>query len=496
MKFRGFLTVLITVLLMLICGPCLADEYLPVDFDAAQPVISELKIYEGIFIDGTDVSGKTLSEAQSIIDALHLSLADEPLSVRFGDTEFAVTFGQLGLRYAGGDICADVIRYGNTGGLLGLYKSLVDLKTDGCEFISDYSIDENALRRYVSETLGAVSTAEDATITLKDGEFIITPDHAGITVDEQKTYEAIISAIEEKGPRSGIKVEGIAQVTEARVKAADLEMVTDKLGSCSTNVGGSSNRADNVALGASKINGLLLMPGESASASDLMEKRDAEHGYKKAPQYVNGKSEDAIGGGVCQVSSTLYNALLEAELQIDERHNHSMLVSYLPASQDAAISDGYKDLKFTNNTEYPIYIEGRSVNRVCTFTVYGHETRDANRKVEYKSVITSQSTPADKIVYDKNQPTTYKKTTGTRHAATKSYLEKIVYENGKEVSREVISKDSYQGSSKVITIGTKQPEVKPADPTTTPAPTVPVAPTTPAEPPSESSDSNEKDGGE
>lgn len=99
-----------------------------------------------------------------------------------------------------------------------------------------------------------------------------------------------------------------------------------------------------------------------------------------------GQVEDSVGGGVCQVSTTLYNALLEAELQIDVRYPHSMEVSYVKPSKDAAIATGSKDLVFTNNKEYPIYIEGTTNGYEVSFTIYGKEDRPSNRKVEYISV--------------------------------------------------------------------------------------------------------------
>lgn len=452
-------------------------EALAASFDGEEPRIEILTMQEGTTIDGADVSGKTLAEAKAIVDGAHADTAAGSLVVLFGESSAEIPFAQIDLKYSEESLCETIIALGNEPGLIDRYKSSKDAETDGTAYVSEFTYSEQKLAAYIKNVLGTFDTAVDATITLEKGKFVITPDRSGLVINEENTLEAIKVAIAENGPASGMRVTGDAAVTEARVKASDLEMITDELGTCSTKVGGTDNRAHNVALGCSKINGLMLMPGESASASDLMEKRDVEHGYRKAPQYVNGNSVDAIGGGVCQVSSTLYNALLEAELQIDERHNHSMLVSYLPASCDAAISDGYKDLKFTNNTKYPIYIEGHSKSRVCTFTVYGRDERPANREVKYNSVITKQSTPQDKIVYDSTKPATYKKTTGTRHPATSSYLEKIVYIDGKEVSREIVSKDVYEGSRKTVTIGTAVAE--PTYPSTPTSPTTPTEPTAP-----------------
>lgn len=100
---------------------------------------------------------------------------------------------------------------------------------------------------------------------------------------------------------------------------------------------------------------------------------------------------DTYGGGICQVSTTLYNAVLKAELQVDERHNHTMLVSYVDPSKDAAIAEGLMDFVFTNNTDAPIYIYGVGYQGTLNFTIYGHETRDPNRSISFRSETLSQT---------------------------------------------------------------------------------------------------------
>ena len=112
-----------------------------------------------------------------------------------------------------------------------------------------------------------------------------------------------------------------------------------------------------------------------------------DNGYYAAPSYNNGKVEDSIGGGVCQVSTTLYNAVLRAELEIVERRPHSMVVTYVKPSMDAAIAGDYKDFKFKNNTEVPVYIESGTRSGMIFFHVYGEETRKSSRKISFEAVL-------------------------------------------------------------------------------------------------------------
>ena len=120
---------------------------------------------------------------------------------------------------------------------------------------------------------------------------------------------------------------------------------------------------------------------------------DAENGYALAPSYENGTTVDSYGGGICQVSTTLYNAVMRAELEIVTRSAHSMIVTYVEPSMDAAIAGTFKDLQFKNNQETPIYIEGYTNGGTLGFRIYGKETRPDNRKVTFESEVTSQTDP-------------------------------------------------------------------------------------------------------
>ena len=151
------------------------------------------------------------------------------------------------------------------------------------------------------------------------------------------------------------------------------------MGSYTTNYKDSGqNRCDNISNATSKINGTLLYPGEEFSVYEAIGPLDAANGYELAGAYENGQTVESYGGGVCQVSTTLYNAVILAELEITQRSNHSMIVSYVKPSMDAAIAGDYKDLRFVNNRDIPIYIEGYTEERMLplrsTDTTRDHRT--------------------------------------------------------------------------------------------------------------------------
>ena len=216
----------------------------------------------------------------------------------------------------------------------------------------------------------------------------------------------------------------------------------------------------NIKTGAAHINGKVLMPGEEYSANAAMEPYTAENGYTEAGSYENGKVVQSMGGGICQVSSTLYNAVILAELEIVERAAHSMLVSYVKPSMDAAIAGDFKDLKFKNNQNTPVYIEGYVSGGYITFNVFGKETRAADRKIEFVSEVVSSTPAGEKFVATQDAVGTLKKAS-SGYEGMKAKLWKVVYENGAEVSRKVVNNSTYNASAAVYNVGTASayPEV-------------------------------------
>ncbi|MEG2871651.1 MAG: VanW family protein, partial [Clostridium sp.] len=226
-----------------------------------------------------------------------------------------------------------------------------------------------------------------------------------------------------------------------------------------------SSRSKNVTNGCHLIDGTTLYPGDTFSTYEEVSPFSEENGYYLAGSYLQGKVVDSLGGGICQVSTTLYNAVIRAELEVIERYNHSMIVSYVDPSSDAAISGTSKDFKFKNTTQYPIYIEGyANSDKNLTFTVYGVETRPATRKVDFESEVIEKIEPkGENIVADAGAPV------GTisvqsAHIGYVAKLWKIVSEDGQEVSRTEFNKSTYQLSPRTATVG-----IASADPSVTAA---------------------------
>ena len=231
------------------------------------------------------------------------------------------------------------------------------------------------------------------------------------------------------------------------------EAFPDLLATYSTSYASSNaNRSTNIALAASKINGTVLMPGEEFSFNGTVGKRTAAAGFKTATVYSNGQVTTDYGGGICQVSSTLYNSVLRANLEITNRVNHTFTVGYVPIGLDATVSWGAPDFKFKNSRSYPVKIVATTSNKRLTISVYGLK-EDVEYEVElvsyrtgtvpYSTVYTTDSSLA------KGQTRVVQ--SGSNGATSVAY--KILKLNGKEVSRTLLSKDRYSPHNQIIARG-------------------------------------------
>ena len=203
------------------------------------------------------------------------------------------------------------------------------------------------------------------------------------------------------------------------------------------------------------LNGKILMPGETLSVGQTTGPFTPENGYVEAGAYENGQVVSDYGGGICQVSTTLYNAVIYAELEVVERSPHSMTVGYVKPSRDAAIAGDYLDFKFKNSYDTPIYIYGEiNDSNQLQFVIYGKDTRPEGRTVEYESE--TISTEPYETVYKENSELAAGTTqeSGSPHDGVEAQLWKVVYENGQEVSREVFNTSHYEKSDQVIEVGT------------------------------------------
>lgn len=214
------------------------------------------------------------------------------------------------------------------------------------------------------------------------------------------------------------------------------------------------NRSTNIRLATQKINGIVIMPGETFSYNQTVGKRTAAAGFKEAAVYSGGRVTTGIGGGICQVSSTLYNAVLLANLEIVERENHLFNPGYVKAGTDATVSWGGPDFKFKNTRNYPIKVQCSTNNGTVLFNLYGLKEEN-EYEVSIEATITSYIPYKTETQKDSNLEEGQTKVIESGSSGCNSVTYRVLKSNGKEVSRQLISKDTYSPHNRVIAVGTK-----------------------------------------
>lgn len=414
-------------------------------------------IKKGIFAGDIDLSGMSAGEAEEAISAYVKGLEETQITlVAAADTEVVVTAGDLGITWANPELVTDALEVGTRGNVIERYKILKDLENENLVYPVRLAFNLQSISDVLTEKCVPCNVeAVDATLIRENGEFRVVAGKTGYTLDVETSIDKISKTLSGDWDRGACTIALDVETTEPRGNAEDLAQVKDVLGTFTTSYASSGpNRSQNVANGANLINGVLLYPGDEFSTYEHVSPFSTANGYYMAGSYMNGKVVDSLGGGICQVSTTLYNAVLLAELDVTERHNHSMIVTYVEPSADAAIAESSgKDFKFVNNLEYPVYIEGSTSNKHITFTIYGKETRDANREVRYESkVLEVNNPPADIIYPDATQPVGYV-VSDSAHIGYKAQLWKVVLEDGREVSRTQVNSSSYKMVPRSATVG-------------------------------------------
>lgn len=432
---------------------------------------------EGISAASQSLAGMTAEEAKAAVSQYVEGLAGQKVILTVDGQDVETTAGNLGFHWNNMEVVDEAAGQYAGGSLIKQYMIQKDLAAAPVELDLDTAVDSAKVKEFVDTQCQAVTAQpQDASITRVDGQFVITDSVAGKVVDAAAT-EAALNAALENGLDEPVKV--TAEVTEQQpaITTEALATIQDVLGTYTTDFSSSgAARSTNLSVGAAKINGHLLMPGEVLSGYECLQPFTTANGYKTAAAYENGQVVDSIGGGVCQLATTLYNASLEAEVEIAQRQNHSMIVTYVKPSRDAAIAGTYKDIKIKNNYSTPIYVEGYTEGRKLTFTIYGKETRPSNRKVEYVSETLGRTSPGDpQLIVDNALPPGAQVKVQSSHTGLRSRLWKVVTVDGVETERTLLNKDTYNASKAIYRVGPAVPVIVPPDPNATaPVETAPV----------------------
>lgn len=292
----------------------------------------------------------------------------------------------------------------------------------------------------------------DAKYVISKGKIEIAPEQNGFVFDKEGLYKELQGNKDIKLAKLKVK----AAKPSTTVDTLRTQGIKELISSFTTNFDlGNAPRSSNIRLAASYIAGTILPPGAIFSFNDVVGQRTEEKGFQEAGVYINGKVDTGIGGGICQVSTTLYNSVLLADLLVMERSNHSLTVPYVPLSRDAAVSWGSQDFKFSNNTENYILINSRTSGGSITFELYSTKS---NKRVELISTTLAKNKAPVQYIDDLVAPFGKETVVDKGHDGYQSQLVKNVYLDGKRISTEVVSKDKYLTAIKIIKRGLKIPD--------------------------------------
>ena len=438
--------------------------------------------FEGVLVEGMDLGGLSKEEAQVKLDEYWTQLLATEVELGVMNETIKVTLGELGLTYTNQEILSDAYALGREGSTFQNYLDIKNLEKEPVNHELTFGFNEETLLNVLKEkTSSYENKMQNAGLKRENGSFVITEEKDGVVFNYEESAKLLTEKLTDWADRASFKIDMVTQVEKAKYTKEMMEKVTDKIGTFSTSYSSSGwGRKKNVKAGASFINGNVIYPGETFSVHDVVTPFTYERGYDMAGSYLNGETVESMGGGICQVSTTLYNAVLRAELEIVERHEHSMTVGYVQLSADAAIAGTYKDLKFKNNTETPIYIEGNANGSTLTFTIWGEETRPANRTISFVNEVLSTTQPTEQEEKDPTLEEGVRKVISKGHTGYKTKLWKIVKVDGKQTDKILVNSSNYMMSKTKVAVGTKKPEAttteKPV--TTVPSTETPQAPTT------------------
>lgn len=386
---------------------------------------SKVKSYDGyiyptVVIENENMSGKTKEEAQKILnDKYQVPLQNKKINIKVGDNSYVIDYSQVGAKYNIDKAINEAYNYGRDKSFIDKYKLLNNPTTKNIKLSFDYDSNMKPIDNLINNIKNDVNKdAKNASITKNGSNFIITPDQDGYKLNDQELKKSIISAINGQLGQNP-SVEGNIESVKANITKEELSGINTLISTFSTNYGSISSpgRATNIQLATKTINGDVVMPGQTFSFNGILGKRTAEKGYQSAPVDIGKTTGMGIGGGICQVSSTLYNAALLAGIKPTVRTHHSIPSTYVPLGHDATVDyDSKLDYQFKNTFKFPIYIEGSSANGEETFNIYSDASLKSNT---YKVV--------DNILQDGKRVQVYLQT----------------YQNGSMVSNQLISDDTY-----------------------------------------------------
>ncbi len=385
----------------------------------------EKLIYTGVKVENIKLAGKTKEEAVNLLkNKYEKEMLKKNIVIKIQDKTYTINYSKLNIDYNIEDTVKTAFQYGKDKDkdTYGKYKVIKQGREK--EFNLKYKYDKKEIEQIMKEIEKKFdeNVVEASISKTNSDEFKISEEKQGQALNREKLLKDIDEGISNKAIKD-VVISGEINKVNPKIKKSELEKIDTKITSFSTKfASSSSSRANNVTVAAKSLNGILVMPNEIFSFNKIVGERTEKNGYKPATVIVGDKFESGLGGGVCQVSTTLHNAILRMNILPTERQHHSIQVGYVGLGMDATVDYGSIDYKFKNILSYPIYIESLINDKNLMFNIYSNP-KCGERKYEIVNSVQNVN-KGGKIV-----------------RMAKAY--KITYEKDKQISKEEINTDYY-----------------------------------------------------
>ena len=433
-------------------------------FDECRKEVYTGKIYPGVYIDDEHVGGLTKEEAIRKISSLHNDASGAfDITVSVGNESWHVNSERVPVSRNTEEIVEKAWAVGrsNTSGLKGgavtpfqeHVNQVADLRTHPSTFATKQDYDHEALRNLTDGIVNYVNrdpvNSMVYSFDFNTKTFTFTDDQPGARIDPDQLYAQLTQELDSRTTQKELRV--VPEKVIADLTKAELMNSFGLISAYTTNTTKDKNRNTNIELSARAISGITVQPDEIFSFNGATGERTAAKGYKEAPAISGGQSKDEVGGGVCQTSSTLFNAVVRADLEIIERNAHAWPSSYIEKGFDATVNWPGLDFKFRNNTNQPIFIVAGYSNRQVTVNIYGMSL-GPGVKIDLESELVRTIPQPEGINYVLNTslaPGESKKTvTGRKGYEVNTW--KVWYQGNREIKREVLFKTTYKAYQETV----------------------------------------------
>lgn len=326
------------------------------------------KIADNIFIQGVEVSNMSKKEA---IEAINKKYKPQNLNLSYDNNNYEIDFEDIDLKYNSEELVEKAYNTTRTGSYFNDITSYISMsmKSEGEKYTIKVTYDEEKLDECLNKFANEINQDfKNASVYIGSG-ISVNPSKTGLKFETKENKELVKEALNNKKYETiDLKV----SVTKPKISTEDVSSINTCLASFSTTFNSALiERSYNIGLSAQRCNNVILKPGETFSYNEHTGMRVLSNGFKKASVIIGDQYEDAPGGGVCQTSTTLFNAVLLSGLKIDQVRNHSKTSQYVPRGRDAMVNDGDSDLRFTNNFDHAVYVQCYRSGSSVSAAIYG-----------------------------------------------------------------------------------------------------------------------------